>query len=89
MSNEEQLLKYWRKLPSDAQQQVLEFTRVLQVDSSSDLSLGAPEHLTIKSRHQLDRLLQEGLESGDPIELTDEWWVQKRNQLFDNPPQSR
>jgi hypothetical protein len=89
MSNEEQLLEYWRKLPSDAQQQVLEFTRLLQAGSSPDLLLGAPEQLTIKSHHQLDRLLQEGLESGDPIELTDEWWVQKRNRLFNNPPQSR
>jgi hypothetical protein len=86
MSNEEQLLEYWRKLSVEAQQQVLELTRLLQPDSLPDPSVGAPDLLTIQSRQQLDRLLQEGLESGDSIELTDEWWVQKRSQLFNNLP---
>lgn len=90
MSNEEQLLKYWRKLPSDAQNQVLEFTKLLQTDSdSSDLDLGAPKPLTIKSREHLDQLLQEGLESGDSSEVTDEWWAEKRDRLFNNQPGTR
>lgn len=88
MSTEEQLLEYWRKLPSDAQHQVLEFTRSLQTKIDS-ADLGAPEHLTIQSREHLDQLLQEGLESGDPIEVTEEWWAQKRDRLFNNPPQTR
>ncbi|BAS57990.1 hypothetical protein NIES2135_26270 [Leptolyngbya boryana NIES-2135] len=83
MSTEEQLLEYWRKLPSDAQHQVLEFTRSLQTEDNSP-DLGAPEHLTIRSREHLDQLLQEGLESGDSIEVTDDWWAQKRDLLFRN-----
>ncbi|MBW4540329.1 MAG: hypothetical protein KME43_14455 [Myxacorys chilensis ATA2-1-KO14] len=88
MSTEEQLLEYWRKLPSDAQHQVLEFTRSLQTEDNS-LDLGVPEHLTIQSREHLDQLLQAGLESGDSIEVTDEWWAQKRDQLFNNAPETR
>lgn len=84
MNTEEQLLEYWRKLPSDAQHQVLEFTKLLQTEDNSP-NLGAPEHLSIQARNHLDRLLQEGLESGDLIEVTDDWWTQKRAQLLNNP----
>ncbi|SKB14956.1 putative transcriptional regulator [Planktothrix sp. PCC 11201] len=31
---------------------------------------------------RVESLLLEGLESGEPIELTDEWWDQKRSQLI-------
>ncbi|MBP0027307.1 hypothetical protein [Roseofilum sp. Guam] len=31
----------------------------------------------------LEQLLLEGLNSGTPIEVTDEWWEKKRNQLVD------
>ncbi len=85
MSNEEQLLEYWRKLSSEAQHQVLEFTRALQSESDSQ-DFGAPEDLTIRSRNHLDQMLQQGLESGNPIEATDEWWEQKRDRLFKNSP---
>lgn len=88
MSTEEQLLEYWRKLPSDAQHQVLEFTRSLQTEANSP-DLGAPEHLSIQSREHLDRMLREGLESGDSIEVTDDWWAQKRDQLFKDAPETR
>jgi hypothetical protein len=84
MSTEEQLLEYWRKLPSEAQHQVLEFTRSLQIEDNGP-DLGAPQHLTIQSREHLDQLLQAGLESGAPIEVTDDWWAQKRDRLFNNP----
>lgn len=86
MSREEQLLEYWRKLSSDAQAQVLEFTRSLQSDKNS-ADPGAPQHLTIESREQLDRLLQAGLESGEPIEVTDDWWEQKRDRLLNHSSQ--
>jgi uncharacterized protein YoaH (UPF0181 family) len=44
----------------------------------SDDDLNGPEHLQIQSRSQLDELLTEGLESGDAIEVTDEWWEAKQ-----------
>lgn len=84
MSNEEQLLEYWRKLPSEAQHQVLKFTRLLQTNNNPE-GFGAPDHLTIRSREHLDQLLQEGLESldrGEGIELTDQWWEQERQNLI-------
>jgi antitoxin ParD1/3/4 len=31
----------------------------------------------------LEQQLLEGLESGNPIEATDEWWLQKRAQLLE------
>ncbi|MDJ1182637.1 ribbon-helix-helix domain-containing protein [Roseofilum casamattae] len=31
----------------------------------------------------LEQLLLEGLNSGTPIEVTDEWWEERRNQLVD------
>lgn len=80
MSNEEQLLEYWRKQPSEAQHQVLEFTQSLQNDTNFE-DHGAPEHLKIRSRVHLDQLLQEGLDSlnrGEGIELTNQWWEQER-----------
>ncbi len=33
---------------------------------------------------QLETLLIEGLDSGEPIEITDDWWEQKRTQQLDN-----
>jgi antitoxin ParD1/3/4 len=32
---------------------------------------------------RLETLLLEGLDSGEPIEITDEWWEQKRSQLLE------
>jgi antitoxin ParD1/3/4 len=43
-----------------------------------------PKHLTVTSREHLDMLLREGMESGDTIEVTDEWWVAKRQHLLGN-----
>ncbi len=33
---------------------------------------------------RLETLLLEGLDSGESIEVTDEWWKQKRTQLLEN-----
>ena len=37
-----------------------------------------------KAQECLEELLIEGLESGQPMEVTDEWWEQKRTQLMDS-----
>lgn len=46
-------------------------------------------HLIIRERErlaqqaQMEALLTEGLESGESIAATDEWWKQKRSQLME------
>jgi len=37
-----------------------------------------------KAQERLEGLIIEGLDSGEPIEVTDEWWEQKRTQLMDS-----
>jgi len=44
-------------------------------------------HLIIKA--QLETMLLEGLDSGEPIDVTDEWWQQKRAQLVERFRQSK
>lgn len=34
------------------------------------------------AQEKLDNLLLEGLESGEPIEVTDEWWQEKQERLI-------
>ncbi|GAB1540694.1 type II toxin-antitoxin system ParD family antitoxin [Scytonema sp. NUACC21] len=36
---------------------------------------------------KLEVMLLEGLDSGEPIEVTDEWWEQKRAQIMQRFPQ--
>jgi hypothetical protein len=79
MSKEELLLEYWRELPPEAQEQVLETARSLQISQNL---VDGPEHLRVKSIEQLNHLIQAGLESGEPIEVTDEWWETKRQNLL-------
>jgi antitoxin ParD1/3/4 len=55
---------------------------IAQAQQQADDTLSGPEHLQIQSRSQLDELLTEGLESGDAIEVTDEWWEAKRANLL-------
>lgn len=38
---------------------------------------------------QVEALLLEGLDSGEPIEVTDEWWEQKRTQLMQGLQQTQ
>jgi len=40
------------------------------------------------AQKQLETLLLEGLDSGDPIEATDSWWEQKRAALVERLHQS-
>jgi antitoxin ParD1/3/4 len=37
---------------------------------------------------KLEAMLLEGLDSGKPIEVTDEWWEQKRAQIMQRFPQN-
>jgi hypothetical protein len=79
MSKEELLLEYWHELGVEAQDRLLQVARSLQPDTG-----GAPEHLKIQSKEQLDQLLLQGIESldrGEGIEVTDAWWEQKRQEL--------
>lgn len=39
------------------------------------------EQERIAQQQRVESLLIEGLESGEPIEATDDWWEQKRTQL--------
>lgn len=50
------------------------------------LILREQERITQKDR--IESLLVEGLESGEPIEATDDWWEQKRTRLVSRFQQS-
>ncbi|NJP11239.1 MAG: type II toxin-antitoxin system ParD family antitoxin [Leptolyngbyaceae cyanobacterium RU_5_1] len=51
-------------------------------------------HLILREQERLaqhkriESLLLEGLESGEPVEATDDWWEQKRTQLVERFQQS-
>jgi antitoxin ParD1/3/4 len=34
-------------------------------------------------KRQIEKLLLEGLNSGEPVEITDDWWSQKRIELME------
>uniref|UniRef100_UPI0030D6D21D ribbon-helix-helix domain-containing protein n=1 Tax=Calothrix sp. NIES-2098 TaxID=1954171 RepID=UPI0030D6D21D len=42
-----------------------------------------------QAQENIEELLIEGLESGDSIEVTDEWWEQKRIYLINKPLQEQ
>jgi antitoxin ParD1/3/4 len=52
-------------------------------DRDDDTILNGPEHLQIQTRSQLNAQLTEGLESGEAIAVTDKWWEEKRQRLFE------
>jgi antitoxin ParD1/3/4 len=58
-----------------------------QAQQQADTEFSGPEHLKVQSLSQLDDLLIEGLESGDAIEVTDQWWEEKRQQLLERARQ--
>ena len=41
------------------------------------------------AKAKLETLLLEGLDSGEPIEITDEWWEQKRTELVEKVRQQK
>ncbi|MDJ0597703.1 MAG: type II toxin-antitoxin system ParD family antitoxin [Crocosphaera sp.] len=36
-----------------------------------------------EAQKQIEKLLLEGLNSGEPIEMTEEWWTNKRKEVID------
>ncbi|MBD2460670.1 type II toxin-antitoxin system ParD family antitoxin [Oscillatoria sp. FACHB-1407] len=46
------------------------------------------EQERIAQQEQIESLLLEGLDSGEPVEVTDDWWTQKRDQLVEQVHQS-
>ncbi len=40
-------------------------------------------------KKQIEKLLLEGLNSGKPVEITDDWWSQKRLELMEKLNQSQ
>ncbi|MDJ0533735.1 MAG: type II toxin-antitoxin system ParD family antitoxin [Xenococcaceae cyanobacterium MO_207.B15] len=40
-------------------------------------------------KKQIEKLLLEGLNNGEPIEITDDWWSQKRIELMERLNQSQ
>ncbi|MGJ3246649.1 MAG: ribbon-helix-helix domain-containing protein [Elainellaceae cyanobacterium] len=46
------------------------------------------EQERVAQQERVESLLLEGLDSGEPVEATDDWWEQKRNQLVERLPQS-
>lgn len=46
------------------------------------------EQARIAQQAHIESLLVQGLESGEPIEATDDWWAQKRTQLVERFQQS-
>lgn len=46
------------------------------------------EQERVTQQERIESLLLEGLESGEPVEATDDWWEQKRTQLVKRFQQS-
>ncbi|MEL6441837.1 MAG: type II toxin-antitoxin system ParD family antitoxin [Cyanobacteria bacterium J06621_8] len=40
-------------------------------------------------KKQIEKLLLEGLKSGEPVEITDDWWSQKRIELMERLDRSQ
>lgn len=41
------------------------------------------------ARRRVEQLLLEGLDSGKPIEVTEEWWREKRRELVEKTSKER
>lgn len=46
------------------------------------------EQERIAQQERIESLLLEGLDNGEPVEATDDWWEQKRTQLVERFQQS-
>jgi antitoxin ParD1/3/4 len=46
------------------------------------------EQERIAQQERIESLLVEGLDSGEPVEATDDWWEQKRTRLVEQFQQS-
>jgi hypothetical protein len=72
---QESVLDKMQALPTPAQEAVLWFVEQLQ-----------QSHVP-SSQEMLDAMLLAGLDSGEPIEVTEEWWEQQRIALQQRQPQ--
>jgi len=70
-------------LPEHVQRFVDEQAIVAGFDSTNDYicHLIVREQERIAQQSRIEALLVEGLESGEAVEATDDWWEQKRTQL--------
>lgn len=46
------------------------------------------EQKRVAQQERIESLLLEGVESGEPVEATDDWWEEKRSQLVKRFQQS-
>lgn len=77
-------------LPDQLQSFVEEQAKALGYDSTNEYvyQLIMREQERVAQQEQIESLLLEGLDSGDPIEATDDWWEQKRARLVERSHQS-
>ena len=59
----------------------------LSTESEYVHSLVLREQSRLAQQSRIDQLLLEGVESGPLIEVTDEWWEQKRTQISERTSQ--
>ncbi|MBD2579473.1 type II toxin-antitoxin system ParD family antitoxin [Oscillatoria sp. FACHB-1406] len=72
-------------LPEQIQAFIEEQTSVAGLNSVSEYiyQLILREKERIARQEQIESLLLEGLDSGEPIEANDEWWERKRIELLE------
>ncbi|WP_416674097.1 ribbon-helix-helix domain-containing protein [Egbenema bharatensis] len=77
-------------LPDQVQTFVEEQAIAAGFDSANEYvyHLIVREQERIAQQEHIKSLLLEGLESGEPVEATDDWWEQKRTQLVERFQQS-
>jgi Arc/MetJ-type ribon-helix-helix transcriptional regulator len=64
---------------------------LIEADTNGTAAVGAPEHVTFQNKADLERLLIEGINSGDSREITPAEWDEKRRKLRERyaKPESR
>lgn len=77
-------------LPDQIQSFVEEQAKALGYDSTNEYvyQLIMREQERVSQQERIESLLLEGLNSGDAIEATDDWWEQKRARLVGRLQQS-
>jgi len=71
-------------LPEQIQSFVEEQAKALGYDSTNEYvyQLIMREQERVAQQEQIEPLLLEGLDSGEPIEATDDWWEHRRTNLW-------
>jgi antitoxin ParD1/3/4 len=75
-------------LPDNLESVITQQAEQAGFDTATDylVHLVLREQERISQQAKVEALLLEGLESGEPIEATDEWWEQKRSALMAQLP---